>query len=276
MSLSPDFAFTQGSLQNFADCARRFELRFIRRMRYPALETQDPLQFEKRMRQGARFHKLVQQHLLGVPAEALAASLADDVELAGWWQNYLARGLSGLPAQRFSEITLQTHLSGRRLVAKYDLLALEPGGSAVIVDWKTGSRLPPQTTLRRRMQTIVYRYVLAQAGAHLYAGESILPERIRMDYVYVAQGAERLSFAYSAAQMGEDEALLSKTITAIDNADEFPLTDDERRCRFCSYRSLCDRGGAGRLEDFDLDEYENEEEEEAFLLDFDQIAEVEF
>ena len=146
MSLSADFAFTQGSLGDYADCARRFELRFIKRMRYPALEVQEPLQFEKRTRQGARFHKLVQQHLLGVPAEALSASLADDEELARWWANYLARGLTDLPAARYSEITLQTHLAGRRLMATYDLLALEPGGPAVIVDWKTGARLPAQAT----------------------------------------------------------------------------------------------------------------------------------
>ena len=275
MSLSADFAFTQGSLQDYADCARRFELRFIKRMRYPALEVQAPLQFEKRMRQGARFHKLVQQHLLGVPETALSASLADDEELARWWANYLARGLTDLPAQRHSEITLQTHLAGRRLVAKFDLLALEPGGGAVIVDWKTGTRLPTQAYLRRRMQTIVYRYVLAQAGAHLYAGRGIPPERIRMDYAYVAQGGQRVSFEYSAAQMSEDETLLSQMIAAIDQADAFPLTDEERRCRFCSYRSLCDRGEAGRLEDFDFDEYEDDDEK-AFALDFDQIAEIEF
>ena len=59
------------------------------------------------------------------------------------------------------------------------------------------------------------------------------------------------------------------------DAEAFPLTDEVRRCRFCSYRSLCDRGGAGRLEDFDIDEYEDEEEE-TFALDFDQIAEIEF
>ena len=275
MSLSDDFAFTQGSLGDYADCARRFELRFIKRLRYPALEVQDALQFEARTRQGARFHKMVQQHLLGVPAEALAASLADDEELARWWANYLARGLTDLPTQRLSEITLQTHLAGRRLVAKYDLLALAPGGAAVIVDWKTGARVPSQASLRGRMQTIVYRYVLAQAGTHLYAGERIPPERIRMDYVYVASDGERLSFDYSAAQMREDETRLAEMIAAIDQAGEFPLTDERRRCRFCSYRSLCDRGGAGWLEDFDLDEYE-EEEEEALALDFDQIAEIEF
>lgn len=275
MSLSDDFAFTQGSLGDYADCARRFELRFIKRVRYPALQVQDALGFETRTRQGARFHKMVQQHLLGVPAEALAASLADDEELARWWANYLARGLTDLPAQRLSEITLQTHLAGRRLVAKYDLLALAPGGAAVIVDWKTGARVPSQSSLRGRMQTIVYRYVLAQAGAHLYAGELIAPERIRMDYVYVAAGGERVSFAYSAAQMRDDETLLAEMIAAIDRADDFPLTDELRRCRFCSYRSLCDRGGAGRLEEFDFDEYDDGDDED-IALDFDQIAEMEF
>ena len=275
MKLSADFAFTQGSLGDYADCARRFELRYIRRMRYPALEAQDPLQFEARVRQGARFHKLAQQHLLGVPAETLTASLAEDAELARWWTNYLERGLNDLPARRYSEITLQTQLAGRRLLAKYDLLALDPGGPAVIVDWKTGPRVPSPSRLRGRMQTIVYRYVLAQAGAHLYDGETIAPERIRMDYVYVAQGGERLSFDYSAAQMREDEGLLADMIAAIERADDFALTADESRCRFCSYRSLCDRGGAGRLDDVDFDEFEDGDEE-ALSLDFDQIAEIEF
>lgn len=275
-NLDEGFAYSAKSLQDYADCARLFELRFIKRMRYPALDAQEPLQFEARVRQGARFHKLVQQHLLGLPTEALTASLADDEALAGWWQNFLARGLTDIPAARYPEITLQAPLAGRRLIATYDLLALEPGGTAVIVDWKTGTRAPSKSNLRGRLQTIVYRYVLAQAGAHLYAGEAIPPERIRMDYVYVAQGGERVSFDYSAARMSEDEALLSRMIAAIDRASEFPLTDEERRCRFCSYRSLCDRGGAGRLDDFDLDEYEDEAEEEAFALDFDQIAEIEF
>ena len=276
MSLNADFAFTKGSLGDFAACARRFELRYIKRMRFPALEVQEPLQFERRMRQGARFHKLVQQHLLGVPAEALSASLADDEELTGWWSNYLAHGLTGLPQARHSEITLQEPLAGRRLIATYDLLALAPGGSAVIVDWKTGAYVPSQSVLRGRMQTVVYRYVLAQAGAHLYAGERIPPERIRMDYVYVARGGERISLDYSMAQMQEDEALLSQMIAAIDDADVFPLTDDPRRCRFCNYRALCDRGEAGQLADVDLDEAEEEAADEILTLDMDQIAEMEF
>ena len=273
MTLTADFAFTQGSLQDYADCARRFELRFVKRMRYPAPEVQEALEYERRTRQGARFHKLVQQHVLGVPAKLLTRSLADDPELALWWENYLSRGTADLPPQRYAEITLQTHLADHRLLAKYDLLALEEGGAAVIVDWKTGGRIPSRTHLERRMQTVVYRYVLAKAAAHLY-GAPIPPDRIRMDYVYVASGGERISFDYSSAQLAEDEALLREMIRAITEAQDFPLTPNERRCKFCSYRSLCDRGAAGQLADFDFNEEESAEED--FELDFDQIAELEF
>lgn len=273
MSLSADFAFTQGSLQDYADCARRFELRYIQRLRYPAPEVNQILEYEARIRQGNRFHKLAEQHSNGIPAELLKRSLADEPELARWWDDALAGGLRDLPPQRHAEITLQTPLGGQRLVAKYDLLALQPGGAAVIVDWKTGESVPAPKALERRLQTVVYRYVLACSGAHMYGGR-IPPERIRMDYVYVAQGAQRISFAYSAAQLAADEAWLLALAEAIGAAAAFPLTEDERRCKFCTYRALCERGEAGDLQDLEFDEAE--ETDEALDLNFDQIAEIEF
>ena len=275
MNLPDDFAFTQGSLQDAADCPRRFELRHLKRLRYPALAAVPALQFERRTRQGARFHKLVQQHLLGVPAEALAASLHDDAELAAWWHTFRSAGLAGLPGQRRPEISLQAHLAGRRLIAKYDLLALDRGGEAVIVDWKTWRRRPATDRLRARLQTILYRYVLAQAGAHLYGG-AIPPEKIRMVYCFVALGGERVSIDYSRQQWRDDEKYLRDLIAEMDSAEQFALTEDQSRCRFCTYRSLCERGEAGALDWLD-EEYENDEhEEDDFALDFDQIAELEF
>ncbi len=274
MPLRADFAFSQGSLGDYVDCARRFELRYIQRLRYPSLDVQEALQYENRLRQGDRFHKLAQQRLLGLPAELLGRSLADDDELRRWWENFLEHGLTGLPRRRYPEITLETQLGGRRLVAKYDLLAIEAGGAAVIVDWKTSPRVPRKDSLEGRMQTVVYRYVLAMAGAHLHGGRRIPPERIRMEYCYVAARGERLRFDYSAAQLEADEARLRRMLADIEAAETFPLTSDERRCQFCNYRSLCDRGLAGSLEAFDFADEEAAEED--FALDFDQIAEIEF
>ncbi len=274
MNLPDDFTFSQSSLQDYVDCARRFELRYIKQLRYPALEVQHALEYEERMRQGARFHKMAQQYLLDVPDDLLEKSLGDDDELAGWWQTFMDYGLAGLPPQRYTEITLQTYLHDYRLIAKYDLLAIEPGGQAVIVDWKTSTFIPSVSSLRRRLQTAVYRYVLAQAGAYLY-GETIPPESIRMIYFFAARDGQRIAFDYSKRQMQADEAELLQLIGDIQTAQLFPLTEQEKRCRYCRFRSHCNRGDrAGNWNEADFDDEPSDDE--SFEIDFDQIAEIEF
>lgn len=274
MNLPDDFTFSQSSLQDYVDCARRFELRYIKQLRYPALEVQHALEYEERMRQGARFHKMAQQYLLDVPDDLLEKSLGDDDELAGWWQTFMDYGLAGLPPQRYTEITLQTYLHDYRLIAKYDLLAIEPGGQAVIVDWKTSTFIPSVSSLRRRLQTAVYRYVLAQAGAYLY-GETIPPESIRMIYFFAARDGQCIAFDYSKRQMQADEAELLQLIGDIQTAQLFPLTEQEKRCRYCRFRSHCNRGDrAGNWNEADFDDELSDDE--SFEIDFDQIAEIEF
>ena len=61
--LPPNFQFSQGSLQDFVDCRRRFQLRYIQGVAWPALQTEPAMENERSMQQGARFHHLVHQHL---------------------------------------------------------------------------------------------------------------------------------------------------------------------------------------------------------------------
>ena len=61
--------------------------------------------------------------------------------------------------------------------------------------------------------------------------------------------------------------------------DDFPKTDDVRRCRFCAYRSLCNRGvEAGMLSEDGAEEMDEPEPEFDWErgLDFEQIAEIAF
>ena len=277
MKLRDDFTFSQSSLQDYEDCARRFELRYIKDLRYPALATADVLAYEERKRRGDRFHKMIQQYLLDVPEDLLEKSLGDDDELAGWWQTFMDYGLAGLPPERYPEIILQTHLGNYRLIAKYDLLAIAPGREAMIIDWKTTSYVPPpekEHILESHLQTTVYRYVLAQAGDHLY-GEAIPPENIRMTYWYAARDGQRIVFDYSEQQMRDDEKELLRLIEDIKTAKEFKLTDEERHCRYCQFRSHCNRGDQAAA--WDPSDYDGEpSDDEDFEIDFDQIAEIEF
>jgi hypothetical protein len=154
---------SQSSLQDYMDCAQRFKLRYLDRLSYPAAETEPTLENEKHQQEGEYFHRLVQQHLIGIPAEQIA-KFANTPNLQRWWENFqndkeLAslRHLSAL----YPEATLSSPLRGLRLLAKYDLIAVQDG-KAAIYDWKTYRKRPRNEWLAARMQTRVYRALLVQ------------------------------------------------------------------------------------------------------------------
>ena len=279
MVLPANLQFSQASLQDFVDCPRRFHLRYVLRVAWPAVAAEPVEEYERHQQLGLTFHRMVQQHLLGIP-EARLATLAADPDLERWWRNYCVyRPAEMLPdAARYPEVTLTTASAGRRLLAKYDLVVVQPGLRAVIFDWKTSPKRTKPATLKARLQTRVYRYLLACAGAHLNGGQPFDPTQIEMIYWFAEHPEVPVRLPYDAAQYREDERYLTDLIdqiTTLDDAD-FPPTDDERRCTYCPYRSYCDRGTkAGDMSD---DEVEAVEDIAGLRVgfDFEQIAEIAF
>lgn len=275
-----DFLFSQANLQDYVDCRRRFQLRHLLQLAWPALEAEPAEEHEQHLRQGETFHRLIHQHRLGIPVGRLA--IEEEGPLAAWWQAYLAAPPPDLPPRQYPELSLSVPLGAHRLVAKLDLVAVEPGRRAVIVDWKTSARRPPAGWLAGRLQTRVYRYVLAQAGAHLNGDSGPwLPQQISMLYWFANDPEHPESMRYDASRMAADGRFLANLAAEIDAAgdDDFPKTDDLQHCRFCPYRSLCDRGAeAGSLHDVDADDVD--EPRDAFDwdagFDFEQIAEIAF
>jgi len=277
MSLNPDFHFSQNSLQDYVDCPRRFELRHIQHLEWPALQSEPVLIQEQLMAQGRQFHKIIQQLLVGLPAEALTEN-ADSANLAQWWDNFIhSNPLIGLPEKRYAEHYLSCPLAGYRLTAQYDLLAVEPGKRTVILDWKTSSRKPRREFLKNRLQTRAYRYLLVEAGTQLNNNQPLLPEQVEMIYWFAEFPGEPEHFLYDQKQYNEDRKFLTDLIVEIAHhkPGQFILTSDEKKCLYCSYRSLCNRGEkAGSWAD------QEEEPETTSVqtvdLNFEQIGEVEF
>ena len=288
MTLPTDFQFSQGSLQDYVDCPRRFLLRYVQGLAWPAIDAEPPLENERYLQQGAAFHRLAHQHALGIPTERLA--VAGDGDIRRWWRNYLQSGPAGLPAKRYPEVVLSAPLGGYRLLARYDLIAIDPamdaamgrGQRAVIVDWKTSRRRTPRDRLQARLQTRVYPFLLVQAGLHLNDSHPLPPEQVEMIYWFSDFPADPERFSYDRAQHGADEAYLAALIGEIagrGSDEDFALTSDDRRCRYCRYRSLCRRGEvAGLLDDDDGElagDFDPAADLDAFL-DVEQIAEIEY
>jgi hypothetical protein len=240
---------------------------------WPALITESASELEQHMQRGASFHHLAHQYALGLPPERLAEGIHDDT-LAHWWQTFLHHPPPDLPHDlRRPEVVLAAPWAGFRLVAKYDLLAVEPGQRFVVVDWKTMLKRPARSFLAGRLQTLLYRFLAIQAGATYYGGAP-QPEQVEMVYWFAAFGGATERFPYDSQQYAADADYLSELIARITGHREpvWPLVADERLCRFCNYRSLCERGvEAGFLMDLD-DDLEGDD----FEIDLEQIAEIEF
>lgn len=275
MTLEPDFQFNQSKLQAYVDCQRRFELLYIERRAWPALQSMPVIEQERHMKQGHRFHQMVHQHIVGLAPEQLEPQ--QDTDLEQWWRSYLAAGpLEGLPAERYPEFTLTAPFAGFRWIAKYDLLAFTPGERAVIVDWKTSHKRTAAKILRSRMQTRLYRFLLVEAGAHLNGDRPLLPEQVEMIYWFPGFPGEPERLPYSAEQYNADRNYLEKLAQEINSREpgQFQMSDRDRDCDFCTYRSLCCRGvQAG---DWEEQEEVFEEYPVTLNIDLNQIGEIEF
>jgi CRISPR/Cas system-associated exonuclease Cas4 (RecB family) len=278
MTLPSTFQFSQNSLQDFSDCPRRFQLRYLLHQPWPAVESEPLADFERLLERGQRFHQLVHRYTVGLP-EAELVKLIDDPELRRWWRNYLESPPPDLPtAVRRSEVTLSAPLGSYRLVARYDLLALQPTQRAVVVDWKTNQKRPASNVLAARLQTQVYRYVLVKAGTVLNGGTPLSPDQVTMVYWFAEHPAQPEILPYDAASYTADTAHLTELVAHIDaraagSEKVWPLTPDDRHCRFCTYRSLCDRGILpGRLAEFDVDQAL----EGSLGFEFEEIEEIEY
>jgi hypothetical protein len=233
MLLPDSFAFTQQNLQDFSDCKRRFYLRHVVNLEWPAIESEPVRQQEDLIQLGTRFHLMCQQALAGVPSDILTISI-DNPELEMWWQNFLRLGFHTKPGDFTVEKLLSIPFAGFRLAAKFDLLLKSPTGKITIYDWKTSQHQPKRQTLLERMQSRVYPLV---AGYET-------DEEIEMVYWYPAFPDSPVRFVNTLQQRKIDEAFLDSLIVEISSLheNEFSLTNQERKCKFCRYRSLCDRG----------------------------------
>ncbi len=253
VNLPPAFSFSSSSLQDYADCARRFQLRYLMQQEWPAPLAEPLGEAEQADSLGRRFHRLLERHFLGLPIQRSEL----DPTFVTWWDAFVSHPIPGLPTTvRRPEIRTTALIGGQRMAATYDLLAYDPGGEAWIIDWKTTKHRPTRTWLDHRLQSILYPLLLIESAPELI-GYTLKPEQVRLVYWFAEYPEQSEVFSYSSQRRDQDrhviEGLVSKLLAT--EGDVWPLTMDTNRCRLCQYRSLCDRGKvAGRYDEIDDDD----------------------
>ncbi len=242
--------YSQHSLQDYIECPLRYKLRYLDEMAWPAARTDDQLQNEHHTQQGVEFHRLVQQFIVGIPVDILQASIRDPLVLE-WWQAFMS-ARQAFPVSideqagriRMAEHTITGQLAGQHLVAKVDLLVVQPGEKIWIFDWKTGNKPLRYSHLLDRIQTRVYMYMSVEAGTRWNNGQPFPADQVEMIYWQAADPHELIRIPYSTERFQQDQDQLTRLIETIEGEPEdgFFRTAEERNCRFCNYRSFCERG----------------------------------
>jgi hypothetical protein len=240
--LPPDFQFSQSSLNDFVDCARRFQLRYGERLDWPA-PLAEPIQaLEEDARLGAAFHLMLERYYLN-----LAIPTPRFPKLRQWWEAFRhTEQLLDLPnVLHKPEAVYSIPFAGTRLQARFDLVSIVPGKQIVLVDWKTGK--PPKNgaeALWARMQTRVYFTVARKALAAEFGG-AIPPEAISFVYWFAGDPDHPIRLTPPDEQtyqtFADQITAAIGSVQRLAQTEVWPLTDDLRKCRLCNYRSFCAR-----------------------------------
>ncbi len=266
--------FSQNKLQDYLDCQRRYELKYLLKQPWPAIQSEPVIENEEHMLLGQQFHLLVQQYFSGLE-EDLISSQINTIILQKWWQAFLeySNGMRTIPHK--AELQLNTQFNGNRLVGILDLVLVQPDHKFTIIDWKTNKNKPSRSYLKNHIQTRLYPLILTIAGKYLNDNIDISPDQIEMIYWYPEFPLKPETFIYSSEKYQDDRVYFENLISEIQFKlpGTFQKTDQLRTCNFCNYRSLCNRGvSAGVLDGDDTIDWQEEIDD----IDLSQIGEIAF
>lgn len=239
-------------LQDYVECPRRFQLKYILNQSWPSIPIEPILELEQLSARGRQFHFLAHQFFAGVSIPAIVSAITD-ATLRHWFDRFLEFAQAQKWLLTMSETRLAAPFDQHHIIAVYDLIARTQDEHVHIFDWKTSFQPPKESVMARRMQTIIYPFVLYENLPRLFpTSENDQKPALAMHYWYPEYPDSSITLTYDPIQHQENTRILSDLIEEIDTrcaASHFPLTDEKKRCKYCQYRSLCDRGiDAGRSE----------------------------
>lgn len=226
--------FSQSALAIFNKCQRRFRYRYLDGLYWPA-EWGMNEKLKKDLEQGRKFHLLAERYYSKTLAET-ALSPTDRLQA---WLNRL-KNFTAAKNVVSAEQELRLQEDNLKLLAKYDLLKYDPVGKKfVIYDWKTDKKSPADKNLADSMQSRFYLYLLTEAAYNYFAADYQLHNLPRLVYWNPRYPTAELVIDYKEDKFKEDQQYFKNLIKEIMKAEEFELTDDLNKCRFCEYRPIC-------------------------------------
>ena len=258
-----DLYFSQSALSIFNNCRRRFRYRYLDGLYWPA-EWGMNEEVKNDLKQGKQFHLLAERYY----SQTLGETVLSSNQLLQSWVNRLKSFCSANNVVS-AEQELRFQEDNLKLLAKYDLLKYDSSNNKFIIfDWKTDKKSLYEKDIESSMQSRFYLYLLFEAGYDYFAADYELKKMPKLIYWNPRYPEQVIQIDYSKDDFKKDKSYFKKLINEILNEEDFPLTDDLNKCRFCEYRPIC-RGKK-------TESKEIVEEDLDLNLDWEAVEEIEF
>lgn len=228
------FYYSQNSINTFIRCPLKFRLKYLENLSW---KRQDSIggDYYENIKQGLDFHLICERYFEGIPMEEL-----DDDDLIKKVNSLKSTFKIDKRKRYLVEYEVKMTKGVIRLQAKYDLVIVTPDKKIQIWDWKTENRKLSIKEMRRRIQTLVYMYVLAENVENIF-GFECKPEDITMNFWQPQYENNIITVEYSKKAHIENEEYLGRIIKNINSYDfyNFNAKFYSSRCKFCEFNYLC-------------------------------------
>ncbi|WP_066633536.1 PD-(D/E)XK nuclease family protein [Desulfolucanica intricata] len=230
--------FSQYALNTYHTCPLKFRRRYVDGLYWPRSWT-TPAE-KAGVEKGRQFHLLAQRYFNGIDSTVpRKIEFAKDLE---YWLSELKRFVPPDKGNKYyPEYLLRLNRNGIKLQAKYDLITTAQDNRIIIYDWKTDTKPFQKNRLLHSMQTLVYLYLVIEAGSGIITEQQVIPEQVTMVYWNPMFSANYLEINYSTQKHKDNEQQLAALVTNILNTpyEGFRSAPAEAHCRKCEYSPIC-------------------------------------
>lgn len=219
-----DLPLSATSLQDFADCPRRFELTYLKQLDWPREVNLAALEL------GNLLHRTVQQYLLGIPISN-APVISSEIDLHNLRQIVSNALSASTSCENKVEYQVQLVSGSTVIVGKFDFLQICPDGSVHVYDWKTDQHFKSRGYYEKRIQTKLYLWLASQLYVPRVVHLHIVSLRGQGSHIFQPSPAEIIRY-------GEQLTELSAQVRATPEGG-FNRTFDKSICEFCKFDTYC-------------------------------------
>ncbi|WP_246599777.1 PD-(D/E)XK nuclease family protein [Clostridium lacusfryxellense] len=232
--------YSQNLLNTFDKCPYKFKIKYLDNIRWKKDSISDEDYYEN-MNMGLDFHLIAQRYFSNIPV-VINDSDAKLMEFT----NSLREKFPIFDENIYlPEYEIKMRKDNIRMEAKYDLIIIKPNNKIEIWDWKTENRKLDYKEVIKRMQAIVYMYILGERSLEIFDKE-IPFENITMNFWQPQYREDIISINYSEGIHRTHEKQIKELIFRLNNYDfslYFNIELYRKQCKYCDFAGeshVCD------------------------------------